>query len=455
MSTRLCILGIVLLTVFGMASAQEIPKTSFVLNVDYARFQNDESSSYLEIYYGFYPKLVTLQEHNGQFAGGVILRVELSNAKTKEIVKQDHSHLPISLTDTSNASSRSTVITESGFMLPFGEYRLKVLAVDSLAPARRDSLELMITLKPTAPTPMVSDVELCSEIKESTDKSSGFYKNSFEVVPNAALLFGVTSHPVIFHYAELYNLDPAVQYSLRIQVMDAARKVVKESSKQRKFGVKNAVDVGTVNATSIASGKYIFLYSLFDESNKEISRSVKVLYIYNPHIQAAAVTPVALKASELAGLTAEELASEFRKAQYLATDDDMKLFAKLTNAEGRREFLARFWVGAEQGTSGKVAVKRVDYLRRIALADQRFGNQTRQGWSTDRGRVFILYGDPDEIERVPSQQNTKPHEIWHYYGIEKGVEFVFIDRSGFGEYVLVHSTMRGELQDESWQRLLQ
>jgi hypothetical protein len=95
------------------------------------------------------------------------------------------------------------------------------------------------------------------------------------------------------------------------------------------------------------------------------------------------------------------------------------------------------------------------YLQRVLSASQRFHALNRDGWRTDRGRVFILFGEPDEIERFPSSQEAKPYENWHYYSIENGVEFVFIDRSGFGEYILVHSTKRGELRDDDWQRFLQ
>jgi hypothetical protein len=79
----------------------------------------------------------------------------------------------------------------------------------------------------------------------------------------------------------------------------------------------------------------------------------------------------------------------------------------------------------------------------------------KEGWRTDRGRVYLLYGEPDHVLRVPSECNSKPYQTWYYYGIEKGVEFVFVDRLGNGDYQLVHSTKRGELQDETWQRYLQ
>jgi len=45
--------------------------------------------------------------------------------------------------------------------------------------------------------------------------------------------------------------------------------------------------------------------------------------------------------------------------------------------------------------------------------------------------------------------------VWYFYQIENGVEFYFVDRTGFNEYILVNSTKRGELRDDQWQRYLQ
>ncbi|MGE5457141.1 MAG: hypothetical protein ACM3RX_02180, partial [Methanococcaceae archaeon] len=71
------------------------------------------------------------------------------------------------------------------------------------------------------------------------------------------------------------------------------------------------------------------------------------------------------------------------------------------------------------------------------------------------GRVFIMYGDPGEIERNPNNSETVANETWTYYNMEGGVIFVFADLNGFGDYSLIHSTKKGELKDENWQNTIQ
>ncbi|NUO82869.1 hypothetical protein HUU05_22585, partial [candidate division KSB1 bacterium] len=51
--------------------------------------------------------------------------------------------------------------------------------------------------------------------------------------------------------------------------------------------------------------------------------------------------------------------------------------------------------------------------------------------------------------------NSKAHETWRYLLLDGGVEFIFVDRSGYSDFELVHSTKRGELKDYDWERFLQ
>jgi hypothetical protein len=58
-----------------------------------------------------------------------------------------------------------------------------------------------------------------------------------------------------------------------------------------------------------------------------------------------------------------------------------------------------------------------------------------EGWRTDRGRIHILEGPPDEIESYSMQIDRNPTEVWFYF--DNGRRYVFVDETGFGDYVLV------------------
>jgi len=443
----------------GMALwAQELtPKSNFVLNLDYARFRNKAESGYLEVYYGFYPNLLTYRLSGGAYQAGVKLTTRVRHSATKTLALERRALLPLAITDTSGAGYKFPFVSQAGYEVPQGEYTLEVVAVDSLNSARRDSLSLPLKIQSYPEALSMSDVELCSNVKNSSRKDDPFFKNSLEVIPNAALVFGVATHPMLFNYAELYHLDPAATYTAKSLIVGSDNKIVKETSRSRKYGMTNGVEAGMMNVTAIMPGKYSFRLILFDDNARELARSEKAFFVYNPHLQtsAAGLAAVPFAVTQLAGFSNAELNQEFQQAQYLATKDEIKMFSQLTSDTGKREFLAGFWSQIELGRQEQAPIKRVEYFRRVALVNQNYSTLGKDGWRTDRGRVYILYGEPDQIVRVPGEAGSKPHQVWHYYSIERGVEFVFVDRLGNADYQLVHSTKRGELQDESWQDFLQ
>jgi GWxTD domain-containing protein len=243
-------------------------------------------------------------------------------------------------------------------------------------------------------------------------------------------------------------------YSIIVGILDGKGNFVKQRKRTHRYSARSVVDVNSLNIYSAPSGKYRFVLIVADTFGVEAARSEKLIFIYNPHIQSIDSVSISEKSADFIGLSNDELVDEFRKVRYIATDDDIRAFDKLKTVEAKREFLASFWGEIESGRRGRSDVTRVFYLDRVRTATQRYHSMGREGWHTDRGRIYILYGEPDELQRFPSSDNAKPYEIWNYYQIESGVQFVFVDRSAMGEYSLVHSTKRGEIQDENWERNL-
>jgi hypothetical protein len=61
---------------------------------------------------------------------------------------------------------------------------------------------------------------------------------------------------------------------------------------------------------------------------------------------------------------------------------------------------------------------------------------TREGWQTDRGRIYISYGEPDEIDDYPYSLSSVPYQEWHYYRDGRYRKFTFVDVNLDGEYRL-------------------
>ena len=70
------------------------------------------------------------------------------------------------------------------------------------------------------------------------------------------------------------------------------------------------------------------------------------------------------------------------------------------------------------------------------------------------GRIYILYGAPDDIERHTADTESNAWEKWIYETLKDqgGVFFIFGDLEGFGRYTLLHSNLTGEKYDENWEQ---
>jgi GWxTD domain-containing protein len=134
---------------------------------------------------------------------------------------------------------------------------------------------------------------------------------------------------------------------------------------------------------------------------------------------------------------------------YIITNEERAAFKALKTDEEREQFIEQFWLRRDPTPDTIENEYKEDHYERIAYANERFASGI-PGWKTDRGRIYILYGKPDEIESHPSggtydrpieegggTTSTFPFEIWRYRyieGIGNEVLLEFVDPSMSGEY---------------------
>ena len=138
-----------------------------------------------------------------------------------------------------------------------------------------------------------------------------------------------------------------------------------------------------------------------------------------------------------------------RDVVYIITDEERKAFKKLQTDDERERFIEEFWRRRDPDPDTDENEFKEEYYERIAYANEHFASGI-PGWKTDRGRIWIMYGKPDEMETPPmggpydrpyneggGTTTTYPFEKWFYRyiaGVGSGVEIEFVDPSGSGEY---------------------
>lgn len=131
---------------------------------------------------------------------------------------------------------------------------------------------------------------------------------------------------------------------------------------------------------------------------------------------------------------ATSLENAINQLSYIATAEEMRVFKDASMDEQKKLFL-EFWADRDPTPTTPANELMEEYYRRVAYVNRVFGKFT-DGWKTDRGRVFIILGPPDSVDRHPFEPDSKPYEIWYYRNINR--EFIFVDDQGFGEYYLTN-----------------
>jgi len=150
----------------------------------------------------------------------------------------------------------------------------------------------------------------------------------------------------------------------------------------------------------------------------------------------------------------KELETPYRKwlnedVAYIITDEERAAFKRLQTDEEREQFIEQFWLRRDPTPDTIENEFKEEHYRRIAYTNEQFASGI-PGWKTDRGRIYITYGPPDEKETHPSggsyqrppeegggTTSTFPFEQWRYRYIENvGSDIIieFVDPTMSGEY---------------------
>jgi len=150
----------------------------------------------------------------------------------------------------------------------------------------------------------------------------------------------------------------------------------------------------------------------------------------------------------------KELEGPYRKwlnedVGYIITDEERQAFKRLATDDERQSFIEQFWLRRDPTPDSSENEYKEEHYRRIAYANERYASGI-PGWKTDRGRIYITFGPPAEIESHPSggsyqrpieegggTTSTFPFEIWRYRwieGIGNDVMIEFVDPTMTGEY---------------------
>ena len=422
----------------------------------------------------------TFNSENGPYVE-VYLSVERSSLKTSTTGKQSATFtLLFNQDDEIRKADRVELIAPTDdddrnfveairYFMPNGKYRLNVEGLDN-ADTSQLSLKLAadIVMDYSKDSIGLSDLQL-SAMSYEVD-SAGHHHTLvkgglfLEPLPQNFVkrqMDGFTAYVEAYFPEEYQNMPSLLEYT--IMSYDDGGKSKDIFRKNKRFDAK---DYSTpffinINTQSLASGRYGLRMTLRDKSLQSIEEKLSVFVLSNPEkdVRALSSKPESYEDSFVHDITIDSLKYVLRSILPIveaSESDYLEGVINSDNEEAQRLAISNHFAG-ESANHPEVAYRA--YMKIVREIDAAFRNGFRKGFESDRGYVYLKFGQPDDRVIVNEDPSAPPYEIWVYNFVERTFQgpgkFLFYNPNlDNASYTLLHSTVRGEIREPRWRRVL-
>ncbi len=343
------------------------------------------------------------------------------------------------------------------YVLPNGDYQLELQYVDINNVKDTTFYKETIVVNHSTNYLSTSDLLLLKDISKEQNKYP-FSKAGFYFEPATYNLFG-SSDQVFMFYMELYNYEAKVEDGLyyRFQLRDSEthESITKPAYRQ----VKDKAQIfEKFDIEDIPSGNYQLNFELVNKSREVLHQVLERFSVHHPltDYKQRMSGDAAYETSFVQLLDEGEL-NYALKAIFPRIGNNMSgLLNDIIWGEEldpKRYFLYSFWSKFSLNNSKEIFDKYMEVARAVDLS---YANNVGHGFETDRGYYFLKYGKPDDVISVEDEPSAPPYEIWIYNYLEEtqqtAVKFLFYNPSIVSnDYILLHSTCRGEVSNPRWE----
>lgn len=445
---------IVLMLVFS-------PSMAMVVFMNHAVFRNDDSGSIIEIYLKIpLSSLYFGKTEDDKFQASVNYEIKILKNDSLMFYRVYNLLSPL-LSDTENLNF--ALLDLKRIELPMNLYHLEIQLYDNFYTGNRASASTLVNARFSQTTVSFSDIELLDTFYTSTSQPGKFSRSGRELIPNVFNSFTFEQNSVYF-YSELYNTSRLINektlffkyYLLKDSIMvENSEKISRQNA-----GIVNFL-LGSIHIAFLPEGNYELKIEAYSSANQKLAEKSIVFSKRRSHeyfIRLSSESSQIRFAKMLKEFSLDELKKNVSYLEIIADNREIqqiRLLKKETDRAELENFLYGFWMKRDSIDPGK---SWLEYYNRVNDCNRQFTTMLREGYLTDRGRVYLEYGPPNSISESSSSQLAYPYQIWHYYQLTKGQQnkkFVFFNRTGaLNEYELIHSNAIGEPQNPRWREII-
>ncbi len=441
------------------------------LYISLNEFLTGERENYIEINFGISSNSLDYLKTAEGFTGG--LEVTLAVYRGTEVMSADRFRI-LSPNYSDTAELSELLYHQHRFLLAKGKYRMTMDIVDINDTAEAYHIDRPLQLTITQNFADHSQVVYLEDFKPAQGNSNAAYQRSgFEMYPiiSTGTPFMPQSLQRLAFYNELYNLDQAlgkdskflVKYYLKDE--STGKALTQFGGFQRaNAAIVNPI-LGQIDISELPTGNYLLVVEALNAKGESVISHENFFYRRNDDGE---LLDGSFENQAVAGTWVDRLGNLDTMVKYVdylypissEREQDMQenLLAAADEEQLKKYFYA-FWYNRKPLAAEETWR---EYHKQVRIANKLFTSGLSQGYKSDRGRVWLMYGEPSQVERRDMEPNMPPYIIWQYDNIVTPFTVpqnnrIFI----FGEFEpstrifkLIHSTAIGEINSPDWKQEL-
>jgi GWxTD domain-containing protein len=426
---------------------------------------------YLEMYWQIDPNTLLFDKKEGVFKGKIKTDIILS--KSKLVLVEEHYILETAPTPDAISALAQRIMDLKRFSVDTGEYKLDIILTDDVKKGGEFKYSEYIKI-PYTTGAFFSDIQLVDTLLPAKPESV-FLRNDNMQIPLCSNFLN-EEKKTLKYYAELYNSNQLTQ-AKEVKVF-----ISKKENDNVIFGLAKNIAVnhtllevleGKFSLSSLSSGNYYLNMDLYDDQKQELAH--KSLFFQLINSSPVSYTPqkdtstqsngpkssqsnyLDLNKTYLSKYTPEQIRAILKMLIPIAGPVEranINEFLKRPDDMYSRYFIYNFWMTR---SSLNAEEEWKNYSEKIKIVNKLFSTSMLRGYESERGRIYLKYGEPTERIRVENEDGAYPYEVWQYNGIENQANVLFLFyRPGFigSDQILLHSTFNGEKVNKNWRDYL-
>jgi GWxTD domain-containing protein len=449
----------IIIFLFMILSAWQSMSSDLQVYYYYSPFYNTEVGNYIETYTTVVGNSAVFKKNeNGKYQAVVEVTMLFNQEGTVKEFRKFNLKSP-EITDT---LSKPNFIDLQRINLKEGNYNfeLKIKDLQSLSSKEYVFHDIIIISHKTDEV-VISGVEFLEKYTP-TQQENVLSRNGYDMVPYVADFYPSSLKKFTFYF-EIYNTKTVLgadkDFLLKYYIENKNLKMpMNNFALAKKQKSKDLFPIlGEFSIEGLESGNYNFVIEVVNNENKIIATKKTFFQRSNPinEVEINNIQDEEIQQSFIGVCTNPDSLVEYIRCLYpIWNAVEGGQAENVINADSiiyLQKFIYGFW--AKRNLSNPKG-EWEKYKAKVDYVNHKYGMQIKKGYQTDMGRVYLQYGAPNNIQSEPFSGETYPYEIWHYWWASysmKDVKFVFLNSGSTGkEYLLIHSTAKGEFYEDLW-----